>query len=212
MGATEQPFDRALQQQRVEAIIRFAELQKQLLTKPPTFTSTIVKHNYGLADRFMDVEKEQGEPVYTNLSNEYILELQGAIDICGVSVCAVHEKTMEQGAAAGLFELIVRDTCAARILVGCKPLLDSMPTAPRNPDNDMDVVDPMPYSQAMEAFDHVVRSSKLTASKVLGVARCPPDGEDVTDGVVVRCEVGLFLKMTCAIKDVVASAAMVHNN
>ena len=47
---------------------------------------------------------------------------------------------------------------------------------------------------------------------MLGAARSPPDGEDVTDWVVVSCEVGLFLKMTCAIKDVVAPAAIVHNN
>ena len=45
------------------------------------------------------------------------------------------------------------------------------------------------------------------------MARPPPDGEDVPDGVVVSCEVGLFvLKMTCAIKDVVACAAIVHKN
>ncbi len=167
--ATEQPSARALQQPRVEAMIRFAELQKQLLTKPPTFTSTIVKYNYGLADRFMDFEKEQGDPVYTKLLNEYILELQGAIDICGVSVCAVHEKIVEQGDAASLFELIFRDTCAARILADNKQLLDSMPTAPRNPDNDMDVEGSMPYNKALEALDHVVRSSKLTTSNCLAL-------------------------------------------
>ena len=133
-GAKEQPSARALQQPRVEAMIRFAELQKQFLTKPPTLTSTIGKDNYSLADRFMDFEKEQGEPVYTKLLNEYILELQGAIDIGGVSVCAVHDKLMEQGDAASLFELIVRDTCVARTLAGCKLLLDSMPTEPRNAD------------------------------------------------------------------------------
>ena len=88
----------------------------------------------------------------------------------GVSFCAVHEKIMEQGYAASLFDLIVRDTCAARILVGCKPLLGSMPTALRNPDNGIDAEKSMPYSQAMEPFDHVVRSSKLTASSVLFAA------------------------------------------
>ena len=63
----------------------------------------------------------------------------------------------------------------------------------------------------MEALDHVVKSSKLTAFKLLGAA--PNDGEDVADGVMVSCEVGLFvLKMTCAIKDVVAFAAIVHKN
>ena len=87
-GAKEQPSARALQQPRVEAMIRFAELQKQFLSKPPTFTSTIGKvpgkDNYSLADRLMQFEKEQGEPVFTKLLNEYILELQGAIDIGGV--------------------------------------------------------------------------------------------------------------------------------
>ena len=82
----------------------------------------------------------------------------------------MHEKSMEQGDAASSFELIVRDTCAVRILVGCKPLLDSMPTAPRNPDNDMGVEGSMPYNQAMEALDHVVRYSKLTDYKLLGAA------------------------------------------
>ena len=48
--AKEQTSARALQQPRVEAMIRFAELQTQLLTKPPTFTSTIVKDIYCLAD------------------------------------------------------------------------------------------------------------------------------------------------------------------
>ena len=109
-------------------------------------------------------------PVYTKLLDEYILEIQGAIDSCGLSVCAVPEKIMEQGDAASLFELIARDTCAARILVGCNPLLDSMPTAPRNLDNYIDVEDSMPYSQAMGALDHVVRSSKLTAFKLFGAA------------------------------------------
>ena len=70
MGATEQPSARALQHPLVEAMIRFAELQTQLLTKPPTLTSTIVKYNYGLAYRFMAFEKEQGEPVYTKLLSE----------------------------------------------------------------------------------------------------------------------------------------------
>ena len=173
MGAAEQPSARALQQLRVEAMIRSTELQKQLLTKPPTFTRTIVKHNCGSADRFMDFEKEQGEPVYTKLLNEYIIDIQGAIDICGASVCAVNEKIMEQGDAANLFERIVRGTCAVRILVGCKPLLDSMPTTPRNPVHDIDVEDSMPYNQAMEALDHVVWSSKLTAFDLLGAAPLP---------------------------------------
>ena len=105
----------------------------------------------------MHVEKGQGDPVYTKLLNEYILELQGAIDICGVSVCAAHEKIVEQGDAASLFELIFRDTCAARILVGCKPLLDSMPTAPHN----IDVEDSMPHNQAMEVLYHVARLSLI---------------------------------------------------
>ena len=157
----------------------------------------------------MDFEKEQGEPVYTKLLNEYILELQGEIDIGGVSVCAVHNKIMTEGDPASLFELIVRDTCVARTLVGCKLLLDSMPTAPRNADNDMDIDDSMAYNRSMEALDHVVKSSKLTAFKLLGAA--PRDGEDVADGVMVSCEVGLFvLKMTCAGKDGVAFAAMGH--
>ena len=90
-------------------MIRFVELQTQLLTKPPTLTSTIVKYNYGLADRFMDFEKEQGEPVYTKLLNKYIIELQGAIDVCSVSVRDAQEKIMEQSDAASLFEFIVRD-------------------------------------------------------------------------------------------------------
>ena len=63
--AKEQPSARALQQARVGTMISFASLQKQFLTKPPTLTSTIGKDNYSLADRFMDFEKEQGEPVYT---------------------------------------------------------------------------------------------------------------------------------------------------
>ena len=210
MGAKGQPSARAQQQPRVEAMIRFAELQTQLLTKPPTLTSTIVKYNYGLADRFMDFEKEQGEPVYTKLLNEYILELQGAIDICSVSAPDVQENIMGQSDAASLFEFIGMGTCAARILGGCEPLLDSMLTALRNPHNDIDVENSMPYSQAMETLDHVVRSPKLTAFKLLSAA--PPDGEDVTDGVVVSCEVGLFLNMTCAIKDVVAFAAIVRTN
>ena len=61
-------------------MISFASLQKEFLTKPPTFTRTIFTDNYSLADRLMDFEKEQGEPVFTKLLNEYILELQGAID------------------------------------------------------------------------------------------------------------------------------------
>ena len=83
----------------------------------------------------------------------------------GVSVCAVHDKIMKEGDPASLFELIVRDTCVARTLVGCKPLLDSMPTALRNPDNDIGVENSMPYNQAMETLDHVVRYPKLTALK-----------------------------------------------
>ena len=118
----------------------------------------------------MDFEKEQGDPVFTLLLNEYILELQGDIDIGGVTVCAVHNKIMKEGDPASLFELIVRDTCVARTLVGCKLLLDSMPTAPRNADNDMDIDDSMPYNRSMEALDHVVKSSKLTAFKLLGAA------------------------------------------
>ena len=118
----------------------------------------------------MEFEKEQGDPVYTKLLNEYILEPQGANDFRGVSVCAVHEKVMEQGDAAGLFELIVRDSCVARILVGCKPLLDSMPTAPRNAEHDIDIDDSLPYNRPMEALDHVVKSSKVTVFKLLGVA------------------------------------------
>ena len=152
MGAKEQPSARALQHPLVEAMIRFAEFQTQLLTKPPTLTSTIVKYNDGLADRFMDFEKEQGEPVYTKLLNEYILELQVAIDICSVSVRCDQEKIMEQSDAANLFEFIVRDTCAARILVCCKPLLGSMPTALRNPNHDIDVENSMAYNQAMEPW------------------------------------------------------------
>lgn len=159
----------------------------------------------------MDFEKEHGEPVYTKLLNEYILELQAAIDICSVSVRDVQEKIMEQSDAASLVEFIVRDSWPARILVGCKPLLDSMPTALRNPDNDIDVENSMPYNQAMETLYHVVRSAKWTAFKWLFAA--PLDGEDVTDGVVVSCEFGLFvLEMTCRVKDVVVFAATLHMN
>ena len=183
--AAEQPSARALQQPRVEAMIRFAELQKQFLTKPPTLTSTIGKDNYSLADRFMDFEKEQGEPVYTKLLNEYIVELQGEICIGGVSVCAVHNKIIKEGDPASIFELIVRDTCVARTLAGCKLLLDSMPTEPRNADNDMVTDDSMPYNRSMEALDHVVKASELTAFKLLGAATA--DGEGVADGVVVSC-------------------------
>ena len=118
----------------------------------------------------MDFEKGQGDPVFTKLLDEYILELQGEIDIGGVSVCAVHNNIMKEGDPASLFELIVRDTPVARILVGCKLLLDSMPTAPRNADNDIDIDDSMPYNRPMEALDHVVKSSKLTAFKLLGAA------------------------------------------
>ena len=86
-----------------------------------------------------------------------------------------------------------------------------MPTEPRNADNDMVTDDSMPYNRSMEALDHVVKASKLTAFKLLGAATA--DGEGVADGVMVKCEVGLFvLKMTCAIKDVVAFAAIVHKN
>ena len=144
-------------------MISFASLQKEFLTKPPTFTRTIFTDNYSSADRLMDFQKEQGD-----IPDNYILELQGEIDIGGVSVYLVHNKIMKEGDPASLCELIVRDSCVARILVGCKPLLDSMPTAPRNADNDMDIDDSMPYNRSMEALDHVVKSSKLTAFKLLG--------------------------------------------
>ena len=133
------------------------------------------------------------------------------MDIGGVSVCAVHNKIIKEGDPASIFELIVRDAYVARTLAGCKLLLDSMPTEPRNADNDMVTDGSMPYNRSMEALDHVVKASKLTAFKLFGAA--PADGEGVADGVLVSCAVGLFvLKMTCAIKDVVAFAAIVHKN
>ena len=157
-------------------MISFASLQKEFLTKPPTFTRTLFTDNYSLADRLVDFQKEQGD-----IPDNYILELQGEIDIGGVSVCAVHNKLMKEGDPASLFEHIVRGTCVARTLVGCKLLLDSMPTEPRNADNDMVTDDSMPYNRSMEALDHVVKASKLTAFKLLGAP--PADGEDVADGL-----------------------------
>ena len=98
---------RALQQPRVEAMISFASLQKEFLTKPPTFTRTIFTDNYSSADRLMDFQKEQGD-----IPDNYILELQGEIDIGGVSVYLVHNKIMKEGDPASLFELIVHGTFA----------------------------------------------------------------------------------------------------
>ena len=88
-------------------MISFASLQKEFLTKPPTFTRTIFTDNYSSADRLMDFQKEQGD-----IPDNYILGLQGEIDIGGVSVYFVHNKIMKEGDPASLFKLIVHGTFA----------------------------------------------------------------------------------------------------
>ena len=88
-------------------MISFASLQKEFLTKPPTFTRTIFTDNCSSADRLMDFQKEQGD-----IPDNYILELQGEIDIGGVSVYLVHNKIMKEGDPTSLFKLIVHGTFA----------------------------------------------------------------------------------------------------
>ena len=130
--ASEQPSARELQQPLREAICSFVSLQKELITMPLTFTSSISTEIYSLAERLMELDKKQAEQVFTKLLNKYIVELQCVVDIGGVPVCAVHEEIMEKGEPASLLELIVSKACVARILADCMLLFDAMPTTPRD--------------------------------------------------------------------------------